>query len=49
MLHTGLFGHLPSATGLGSWGIGGSGASITNATPCGLSFQDLAETTFFTV
>ena len=49
VVQIGLLGHLPSATGFGSCGIGGIGASITSAAPIGLSFQDLAETTFFSL
>ena len=47
VVHIGFLGHLPSCNGIGSCGIGGIGASIVRVAPIGFSFQDLAETTFF--
>ena len=43
VVQIGLLGHLPSCSSIGSWGIGGSGASIVSARPIGFSFQDFAD------
>ena len=39
----GFLGHLPGASGISSWGTGGSGASIETDIPIGFWFHDIVD------